>query len=189
MAYSDYGGQCFRNGERFEDREDYVVTADGAGIVSTGAHAGLAAAMSGQPKAEVDRIMRSEQCHVVIGDWPNMIGLYKQQSLYMFREGTINATLHPPYSGDVPDHTRLEVGFPATGKFPERHLSVVWEHTDNYYQYVRLRVYLPNREHTGGDPDVVWTAFSGYGVGAGLEDAGYGYCTRRCVDRLRELFQ
>jgi hypothetical protein len=26
----------------------------------------------------------------------------------------------------------------------------------------------------------VWHGFSGYGVGAGLEDAGYGYSTNDC---------
>ena len=34
-----------------------------------------------------------------------------------------------------------------------------------------------------------WHAFSGYGVGAGLEDAGYGFSTQGCEDRLWELFE
>jgi len=39
-------------------------------------------------------------------------------------------------------------------------------------------------------PDgTVWHGWSGYGVGAGLEDAGYGYSTDACERRLWEIFQ
>lgn len=39
-------------------------------------------------------------------------------------------------------------------------------------------------------PDgVVWTGFSGYGVGAGLEDAGYGYSTEEREDKLLKFSQ
>ena len=49
---------------------------------------------------------------------------------------------------------------------------------DNYYVYARLT-----------QPDGnVWHGWSGYGVGAGLEDAGYGFSTADRESKLRDLW-
>lgn len=37
--------------------------------------------------------------------------------------------------------------------------------------------------------ETFWHGWSGYGVGAGLEDAGYGYSTDEREERLWELFE
>ena len=57
-------------------------------------------------------------------------------------------------------------------------LEVTKEYRDNWFQYVKLTL-----------PDgTVWTGFSGYGVGAGLEDCGYGYSTEKIEGRLKQLY-
>jgi hypothetical protein len=57
-------------------------------------------------------------------------------------------------------------------------LAVHWREEDNYYVYARLQ-----------QPDgVVWHGFSGYGVGAGLEECGYGYSTPARAQVLRRLW-
>ena len=57
-------------------------------------------------------------------------------------------------------------------------LELRYVYDDNYYTYARLE--MPN-----GD---IWNGWSGYGVGAGLEDAGYGYSTERCEQRLYSIW-
>jgi hypothetical protein len=57
-------------------------------------------------------------------------------------------------------------------------IKLFYEEDDNYYQYAELT-----------QPDgTVWSGFSGYGVGAGLEDCEYGFSTSDRVKRLKELF-
>ena len=48
-------------------------------------------------------------------------------------------------------------------------VEAFWVQDDNYYQYARLT-----------EPDgTIWTGWSGYGVGAGLEDGDHGYSTSK----------
>ena len=57
-------------------------------------------------------------------------------------------------------------------------VELIYTQEDNYYVYARLT-----------QPDGnVWHGLSGYGVGAGLEDAGYGYSTSEREIMLWELF-
>jgi hypothetical protein len=58
-------------------------------------------------------------------------------------------------------------------------LEVFWRQDDNYYVYARLT-----------QPDgTVWHGWSGYGVGAGLEDCDYGYSTEDRECSLWSLFE
>ena len=59
-------------------------------------------------------------------------------------------------------------------RLPTAHLYVNWIHEDNYYQYARL-------EMQSGD---IWHGWAGYGVGAGLENCGYGYSTEEREETL-----
>ena len=57
-------------------------------------------------------------------------------------------------------------------------LEVLFRIEDNHYQYAKL-----------AQPDGnVWHGWSGYGVGAGLEDAGYGYSTSDREHMLMQLW-
>ena len=56
--------------------------------------------------------------------------------------------------------------------------TVYFREEDNHYQYVELL-----------QPDgVVWHGWSGYGVGAGLEDCGYGFSTADREAKVWQLF-
>ncbi len=105
--------------------------------------------------------------HVVLGDGPVFVVLHKQDDLRVYRDGALV------------DIERFEPDAEFCEFVVGRHyVGAHREDTDNRYQYVRVT-----------QPDgVVWTGFSGYGVGAGHELESYGYSTEKCVARLRELW-
>lgn len=183
MAYSDYGGYAYRNGERLEDRSDVVLSPEG--IKST----------PGQwPGWTLPEGRCGGSYHVLLGDGPIFVGLYKQSGMSIHRLGeeiepadlmldspdgavSIGEWDGKPYRYINSDHFIAE-GVPCVLFVDGCRIDVHWLVSDNHYQFVRLE-----------QPDgTVWHGFSGYGVGAGLEGAGYGYSTDDQVAQLNRIW-
>lgn len=167
MAYSDYGGYAYRNGARVKERSDAVLSPDG--IKST----------PGQwPGWTLPEGRCGSSYHVLLGDGPIFVSLYKQSSLGIHRLGeeidpltvaTGDTGMRTWDAGEgkkyLDTETFVESGEPATFEVDGFRLTVRFVHCDNHYILARLE-----------QPDgTVWHGWSGYGVGAGLEDCGYGY--------------
>jgi hypothetical protein len=191
MAYSDYGGYAYRNGVRIEDRSDCTITPEGDTFGTPGSYPGFAMIEAGVELAEVKERIQWPSGHAVIGDGPIYVVLYKQSTTQLFRGPTeidlLNAAIDPEvseytYDGKVRRYINVDhyksTREPLVAEADGYRLTVYYEISDNHYQYAKLE-----------QPDgTVWHGWSGYGVGAGLEDAGYGYSTHDCDDRLWELF-
>ena len=109
--------------------------------------------------------------HVVLGDGPIYVVLYKQYAI-IYRGGERLKTFSYPL--DITDDRTINEFL----DIDHHKISIYLTCEDNYYVYAKLE--QPN-ENT-------WYGFSGYGVGAGLEDAGYGYSTEDRIDTLSDLF-
>lgn len=195
MSYSDYGGYAYRNGVRIESRSDCTITPEGDAYGSPGMYPGFALIAQGLDHSEVMKRQKWPSGHAVLGDGPIYVVMYKQSSLCIYRgpkklddlallkdappdaiktwvdaEGKEHRWLKTDYYNRSEDLCTFEVdGWKV---------EVYFRIEDNQYQYCKLT-----------QPDGnVWTGFSGYGVGAGLEDAGYGYSTEDREDVLQELF-
>jgi|GEM_PF-769254 len=193
MAYSDYGGYAYRNGARVEERSDFTITPDG-GFGTPGSYPGFAMIAAGATKEQVLKTMDNPRGHAVLGDGPVFVTLYKQTTTDIYRGmekldlTTIAKQVEPgdirttewngaPYS--YLDHDEMIKGsraaiFEVDGCI----IEVRYTHEDNYYQYVKLT-----------QPDgTVWHGWSGYGVGAGLEDCGYGFDTGERESTLTDFW-
>lgn len=199
MAYSDYGGYAYLNGVRATDRSDAVIT----DIVKSvpGMWPGFAFMAQGLSPNEAAKLKdENPNGHVVLGDGPLYVGLYKQSTVRVWLGGKEINLL--PQGVDLPDglvsredwqgnptedasldalgwaqknHDRV----PAEFAFPDGStLSVVWTEQDNFYVYAKLA-------HPNGN---VWAGWSGYGVGAGLEDCDYGYSTDERENDIRFIW-
>ena len=181
MAYSDYGGYGYRNGERIMERSDAVFTAEG-----------LKSTCGMWPGFAIPEGRHGGSYHVILGDGPVYLSMYKQSGIGLVEGpnelnfGELALAKYPEAKwvskdGDVyfeNDYFQARE-IPCELEVNGHKLSVYFEYTDNYYQYAKLE-----------QPDgTIWTGFSGYGVGAGLEDCGYGYSTQNCIDRLEDLFR
>lgn len=175
MAYSDYGGYAFRNGVRVEERSDFTVTPEG-GFGTPGCYPGFAVLGAGGSQAQAMAVAALPSGHAVLGDGPIFVTLYKQSSVGVYRvaDGVVSEIKGVParqnWDGSDDEAATFEVdGHKLTIHFTEE---------DNFYCYAQLE-----------QPDgVVWHGWSGYGVGAGLEEAGYGYSTPERTERCAELF-
>lgn len=194
MAYSDYGGYAYRDRVRVEDRSDATISPDGDIYGSPGMWPGFAAYAAGG-KEEYEKRRDWPSGHAVLGDGPIYVVLYKQSTLLIHRgperlesvdllkdmspeavtvwtdkEGVVHRWVNTDHFTTTEDLCVFEVdGW---------RLEVFFRIEDNHYQYAKLT-----------QPDGhVWHGWSGYGVGAGLEDAGYGYSTEEREDVLWELF-
>ena len=194
MAYSDYGGYAYRNGVRVEDRSDCTISPEGDTFGSPGMWPGFSAFAAGG-KDEYDKRKDWPSGHVVLGDGTIYVVLYKQSSLMIYRgqDEIDNVTLlknpSPDWVKKWTDKEGKEHQFVNTDHFKSSGelctfevdgvtIEVYFREEDNHYQYAKV---------TQADGNV-WTGFSGYGVGAGLEDADYGYSTEDREDVLQELF-
>lgn len=180
MAYSDYGGYAYKNGQRIEDRSDAVLSP--AGIKST---PGM------WPGWTIPEGRGGQSYHALLGDGPIFVGLYKQSTLGVHRLGEdvdlLKLLKHAEpeaissYEHEGKTHRYLNTDYFRNGdktcvlEIDGCKIEVRWTYEDNYYQYVRM---------TQADGSV-WHGWSGYGVGAGLEDCGYGFSTE---ERETELF-
>ena len=158
MAYSDYGGFAYKNGVREESRSDVELSE--IGLRSTpGQYPGF---------TTLNSIQKKESFHVILGSGPIYVGLYKQTNVAIRRGAENIENLY----------WDSKTGLLLSRKVDDVIIEVCFEYTDNYYLYVRVI-----------EPDgTAWTGFSGYGVGAGLEDGSRGYNTDKCVRRLESIF-
>lgn len=194
MAYSDYGGYAYKNGERVEERSDYTIRPDGSGVGTPGAYPGFAMAAAGANAEQIKQFVSYPHHHVVLGDGPILVGLYKQSCTSIYRngkelEGTdflipecAEAISSYEYEGKTVRYVSSDWSIsndkPVIFEVDGVRIEAQYVVTDNYYQLVKVT-----------QPDgSVWTGFSGYGVGAGLEDAGYGYSTDDIEALLFETF-
>ena len=168
MAYSDYGGYAYRDGRHIPERSDAVITAEG--IKST---CGM------WPGWTIPESREGGSYHALLGDGEILVGLYKQSSLSLFLNGEdfpILGVIKAKYPESIKaydgkeywdsDYFRDNELTMAVDVGPHK-LEAFFEYSDNYYLFVRLTQ----------EDGAVWTGWSGYGVGAGLEDAGYGFST------------
>jgi hypothetical protein len=193
MAYSDYGGYAYRNGVRVEERSDAQITDKGDTFGSPGMWPGFAAYAIGG-KEEYEKRREWPSGHAILGDGPIYAVLYKQSYLMIHRGPERLEVVDllkdaPPEAVSSYEHEGETTRYLNTDHFKETEdlavfevdgvrIEVYFREEDNHYMYVRLI-----------QPDgVVWTGFSGYGVGAGLEDAGYGFSTEAREEMLQELF-
>ena len=192
MAYSDYGGYAYRNGERVIERSDCILTDEMKSL--PGMYPGFAYLMHNATVEEFEHDRnRHPNGHVVLGDGPAYVGLYKQTSVHVWAagrelelEGLASIPIPDECYSDAYGKRRFspswsvedlgEVRLPFA--LPGAELEVVWTYEDNYYVYARLVT----------DSGDVWTGWSGYGVGAGLEEAGYGFSTEERARTLARLW-
>ncbi len=182
MSYSDYGGYAFRNGRLVLERSDAVLSPEG-----------LKSTPGMWPGWTLPEGRGGRSFHVILGDGPIFVCLHKQSSLSVYRgmesldllplgvEVPAEALWHPT---EAPETSYIDTDY-----YKDRDallrlevdgciIDVAWRESENHYQYVRLH-----------QPDgVVWHGFSGYGVGAGLEDCGYGFSTIKQSTRLFGIF-
>lgn len=175
MAYSDYGGYAYRNGLLVIDRSDAVLSPDG--IKST----------PGQwPGWTLKEGRDGGSHHVLLGDGPIFVSLYKQSYVGVYRLGD-SLDLVPLLDGDFPDDAiyvsnsgqkSIKYDYFRDNKLPcnlavDGHkVQIVWKLTDNYYCFARIE-----------QPDgAFWCGFSGYGVGAGFEGS------ERCIEELSGIW-
>ncbi len=192
MAYSDYGGYAYRNGERVLERSDWTLTPDG-GFGTPGSWPGFALIAAGRPEAEVRELVNRPHFHAALGDGPLYVGLYKQSTVQLYLgmdQGDLDPLVRAKYPDAVKPWTFREGDYVDDDYFRDKDIPCVVEvdghtlsirhtHEDNYYVYAELR-----------QPDgVVWHGFSGYGVGAGLEDCGYGFSTGARERMLWSFFE
>lgn len=192
MAYSDYGGYGYRNGVRVEDRSDCTITPEGDTFGTPGSWPGFAMIAAGMGKAEVEKRLEWPSGHVVLGDGPIYVVMYKQTTTLLYRGNErleiLNYAVDPIVS-EWTDEKGVTHRYVDTDAYVEAfrplivevdgcRLAVYYVEDDNYYQYAEL--VMPSGHK--------WHGFSGYGVGAGLEDAGYGYSTEGQVENLWRHF-
>lgn len=185
MAYSDYGGYAYRNGVRVVERSDCTINPDGDTFGTPGMWPGFVTL--GSTPEHRDEQLSWPSGHAVLGDGPIYLVLYKQTATMLYR-GPIRLNLEEHVENPVfasygertfldTDHYK-DTGKPLLASVDGCKISIIYEETDNHYQYAELI-----------QPDgTIWTGWSGYGVGAGLEEADYGYSTQACEDRIFELF-
>ena len=190
MAYGDYGGYAYRNGIRVDERSDYVDTGRSTVKSVPGTYPEVVFADQGLSTQQAAELYEdSPNGHAVLGEPPLLVGLYKQMTTraWMGRREIVLArhvqNLDKAYitRDCLKVHEIVESGREEPVRFAlpgGATLYVVWEETDNQYQYARLEL----------SDTTVWTGWSGYGVGAGLEDEGYRYSTSQCDRRLKEIW-
>lgn len=171
MAYSDYGGYAYRNGNRVEERSDATITPEGDIYGTPGSYPGFALLANGVQYDEVMRRMDWPSGHVVLGDGPIYLVLRKCNAmLYRCAE---KQNLPIERSDYEANETR------SAAELDGCNIELVYTLEDNFF-YVYAKLTQPDGN--------VWHGFSGYGVGAGLEDADYGFSTSDREDKLIELW-
>ena len=197
MAYSDYGGYAYKNGKRVVERSDAVIT-DAAQSIP-GMYPGFAFVGKGMDAEEAMKASKDNpNGHAVLGDAPVYVGLYKQSDVTVWIDGkelrlddllykAVNLPAEYIFTSSYDGRDYIDIWkaledsdtFAVTFDLSEGFiLDVVWAQEDNLYVYARLTM-----------PDGTrWHGWSGYGVGAGLEDCGYGFSTLEREITLKRLW-
>ena len=170
MGYSDYGGYAYRNGRRAEDRSDATITPEGDTYGTPGSYPGLILLNSGLPHDEVLKQASWPSGHAVLGDGP-VYTVLRKQCAAVYRGPELRVSIDRDCSDEDGEQRKIyEVDVVK--------IEAIMTDEDNYYIYVRM---------TEPDGDI-WHGWSGYGVGAGLEDADYGYSTADREAKIKELW-
>lgn len=175
MAYSDYGGFAYRNGKKVVDRSDCEINPEK--IISTpGCWPGFRNLLNKT---------NWPYHHVVLGDGPMFIGMSKSSYVSIYDVSVLDDNIKEVdlvecLSRKDPGATKEWEGepylnneyfinneLPCLCAYKTNRIEIYFTEEDNFYQYIRVE-----------QPDgVIWCGWAGYGVGAGLEDCGYGYST------------
>lgn len=160
MAYRDYGGYAYRNGVHEKERSDVSIRSDGDKFSTDKCKEVLSIISDDYPSG-----------HVILGDGPVYLVLYKTHARLYYGLVEQIASIHND------DYSTLKVR--RTIEFDGCKIELIYLHEESYYVYARLI------QQDG----IIWCGFSGYGVGAGLEECGYGFSTRSREKKLWELFE
>lgn len=194
MAYSDYGGYAYKNGVRVKERSDCQISPQGDIFGKPGIYPGFVNYIEGG-KDKFESRLEWPAGHVILGDGPIFVMLYKQNYLSIYRgplkldETSLLTTARKEAIKTWEDSNGEEFRYvdtdhfnstedPCTFEINGYKITVYWRLKDNYYQYAQIE--QPDRN--------VWHGWTGYGVGAGLEDAGYGFSTKEQDETLWSLF-
>ena len=130
MAYSDYGGYAYRNGERVEERSDATITPDGDTFGTPGCWPGFAMIAAGVPHDEVQKRIEWPSGHAVLGDGP----------VYLVLRKTYATLYRGPEAQDLPigrdDYDADEVR--RMVELDGCKVELIYTQEDNYYVYARL---------------------------------------------------
>lgn len=182
MFYNNYGGRAFRNGKHIEGRNDAFITAEG--VKSTPGH---------WPGWAFEEAREDNSYHVLLGDGPIFVGLYKQATIafqcldkkidlleteHDIPQSCIYELEGKPYLPLTQDFF-MESENPVVFKFKGYMLEIFirLEFKEGCFIYVRLT-----------QPDgVVWTGWNGY-TGSGHEDGNPEFSFEKHDQKLAELF-
>ena len=126
MAYSDYGGYAYRNGDRVEERSDCSLKPDGTVVGSPGQYPPFAAEARGEDMFDC---MKLPTGHVVLGDSPIFVALHKYFSVYIYRGGELVDAIHPDTEFWDNNKTSNEVESHAVRTVDFVEIDVVFRHT------------------------------------------------------------
>ena len=191
MAYSDYGGRCYRNRIHVHERSDWTLSRDGTNLGTPGMYPGFSAVAKGMSVEDYYKSTESGPSgHVVLGTGPLYAVLHKNYYMTAHHDHREILYYAQDYFGDIDSDGNTDVSrmrfFGQKG--PSLTLVVEQENavTRNQCIYAKLE---ENDEH--GYTLVEWTGWSAYGAGAGLEfEEDYdGPRNTRAYDvRMREMF-
>lgn len=166
MAYDDYGGYAYRNGVLMPECSDVEI--------------------------------RDNMFHISLGDDEIKIGLYKQMSAQIHRGSTITGLYavvniydlikdkHPTFFIEWQGQRIFDPDWivdrpPIVFDLDDNEISigVVYSEFSNFITFARIK-----------QPDgIVWTGFSGYGIGLGFEDGRYDTDTAAVADHMKEYWE
>lgn len=170
MAYSDYGGYGYKNNKLVIERSDATIDPENQLFGVPGMYPGFAMMIQGDPPDEAMKKREWPSGHVILGNAPLFLVMHKQSTAHIHNGH--ERVYEMDYDWESDDQQRDKFELNGTK------IEWVYEQSDNYYQYAKIT-----------EPDgTVWHGFSGYGVGAGLEDGGHGFSTEDQIERLGEIF-
>lgn len=171
MGYSGYGGYGYRDGVRIENASDALITPDS---VNHGVPGGL-------PPADLMRAANGEtgaaiNGHVVIGDGPVFVSLYKHTlGIYLLADSAFHEQNPETIGVELPDGVVLDFGdgtaMLCQDRLVETTETLRFEIEGHVIEY-RLVAHPRWVQHARiTQPDgTVWTGFCGLEIGAGHED-------------------
>lgn len=132
-----------------------------------------------------DKAHNGRMFHSLAGDEKDeiLIGLYKQSHSEIFIKGL----------EFIAENHMIKKYCKNIFKFKGIQITIIREETDNYYQYAEVLVFKDEDAYcnffSADDIKTAYHGFSGYGVGKGLEDSGYGFDTFEIEERLFSHFE
>lgn len=171
MGYSGYGGYGYRDGVRIETASDALITPDSVnhGVPGGFPPSELMVAANGETGAAING-------HVVIGDGPVFVSLYKHMlSVYLLADGVFHDQNLETIGVDLLDEVVIDFGDGTCSldqdRMVERTDMLRFEIEGHVIEY-RMVAHPRWVQHARiTQPDgTVWTGFCGLEIGAGHED-------------------